>query len=162
MKYFIRSIKYLFYFLIIFFLIVSIIFLLTTAKQPGMTFTDLFDDGALPKLAIFFILVAAVYPALGFVKRKVYLNGEFAKYRNIIVSVFDETGLALEEETADTLIFRQKKTWLKINRMYEDRITVNISDNPIIIDGYRKDVDRIVRTVNYKIRREDIDQSDIQ
>jgi hypothetical protein len=41
---------------------------------------------------------------------------------------------------------------LRLMRMYEDTITVNISDNPIIIEGLRKDVYRIARTIEWHIR----------
>ena len=48
MKYLIRSIKYLFYFLIIFMIIVGLLFLWQQAKNPDITFSGLFKEGALP------------------------------------------------------------------------------------------------------------------
>jgi hypothetical protein len=36
--------------------------------------------------------------------------------------------------------------------MYEDKITVSKIDNPIVIEGLRKDVYRIARTIEWHVR----------
>jgi hypothetical protein len=38
-------------------------------------------------------------------------------------------------------------------RMYEDAIVVNFSENPITLDGQRKDVYRLARSIEYAIRK---------
>lgn len=37
-------------------------------------------------------------------------------------------------------------------RMYEDDITVDFTDNPITLEGQRKDVYRIARAIEWQIR----------
>ncbi|MBP5210782.1 MAG: hypothetical protein J6Z27_02955, partial [Bacteroidales bacterium] len=66
MKYLIRSLKYLLYFVILFFVIVLIISLMN--HQDIRDFQSLFIDGALAKISIIFIIIAAVYPLFGFKK----------------------------------------------------------------------------------------------
>jgi len=36
--------------------------------------------------------------------------------------------------------------------MFEDDVTVNFSDNPIILEGQRKDIYRIARTIEWFTR----------
>lgn len=162
MKYVIRSLKYLVYFLVLFFIIVGAIFLLTSQKQPGLQFVDMFKEGALPQLAVLFAVAAAIYPALGFAKRKLYLNGEFSKYRDLCVTVMENSGYVLENENSEQITFRQKKQAFRVSRMWEDRITYNITDNPVIVEGYRKDITRVLSVINYRIREEDAGEGNTQ
>lgn len=153
MKYLIRSIKYLFYFLIIFMIIVGLLFLWQQAKNPDITFSGLFKEGALPKLIVFFILVAAIYPVLGFVKRKFYLNGDYSKYANIIEDTLKDAGYQIARKDDEKVIFRHRKGVTRLTRMYEDAITFDLAQDPIVVDGFRKDVDRILRSISYRISR---------
>lgn len=162
MKYLIRSVKYLVYFVIIFVIMVGIIFLLTLRKQPDLTVDQLFKENSTLPIAIFFVCIAAIYPLVGFVKRKLYLNGTFAKYRDTCVTVMNNSGYVLEQETPEIVSFRFSSGVKKLSRMWEDRITFNISDNPVEVEGYRKDVDRLLRTINYRIREEDTTNDNAQ
>ena len=70
MKYLIRSIKYFFYFSAV---TAIIIFMLVFIGAVEGDISQIFDGGysALWKIAIFFALVAAVYPKVGFITRKI-------------------------------------------------------------------------------------------
>jgi hypothetical protein len=37
--------------------------------------------------------------------------------------------------------------------MYEDAIKFDLTQDPIVVDGFRKDVDRILRAISYRITR---------
>ncbi|HOG41100.1 MAG TPA: hypothetical protein PK979_04375 [Bacteroidales bacterium] len=158
-KYLIRSIKYLIYCLVFFFIIVGLLFLWQYAKNPDMTCSCMFKEGSMPKLVIFFLLVAGTYPALGFVKRKFHLNGDYPKYAEIIEDAFREAGYKLDKKDDEKVIFRHAKAVTRLTRMYEDAITFDLTQDPIVVDGIRKDVDRILRNVSYRIRREEEDNS---
>jgi len=132
--------------------------LLLTSKQDSVNLADLFKPGSLPKIAIFFILIAAVYPALGFAKRKLYLNGDIRKYRDIIVTSMENAGYTLYEDTSDHFVFRHKKGFVRLTRMYEDKITFSVLENPVLVEGFRKDVERVIRTIEFRIRQEDEQQ----
>ena len=152
MKYFIRSCKYLVYFLIIFFVIVGVLWILIARKQGPVGFTELFDEGALPKLAIFCLAVAAIYPALGFVKRKMNIPAPISQCRSRIVEIFEEAGYIVDAEYAG-LAFRLKEKRMRLSRMFEDRIVVEGGeDSPMELEGYRKDVERLVRLLHFKLR----------
>lgn len=155
MKYLVRALKYLVYFFFIFLIIVGVIWILTIKKTQGLSFMELFREGSLPQMGIFFIVVAAIYPALGFVKRKMYTNKEFSEYTDLIKEMMSAMEYELESEEATKLSFRMTRTGYRISRMWEDRITFDWSENPAIVDGLRKDVDRIVRNIDYKIREQE-------
>ncbi len=58
MKYIVRAVKYLFYFILLFAVIVFVLWLLMYRRQ-GIPITELFQPGAYPKMGLFFVLVAA-------------------------------------------------------------------------------------------------------
>lgn len=160
MRYFIRSVKYLVYFLIIFLLIVSIVYLFSSQKAAGMSFSSLFKEGSFPQLAIFFAIVAAVYPALGFYKKPLYLNGKFSDYRNLIDEEMDIRGFELEKEDDSQVSYRQKGAYARLSRMFEDRVTFFINEEPVKVEGIRKDVLRITTGISYKVRQQESGQED--
>lgn len=153
MKYLIRSIKYLIYFVLIFFLIVGLIYFFSTQKQSGLSFTEMFQEGSFPKLAIFFLAVAVIYPALGFGKRNLYLNGDYSKYADIIDSAMRDLDYEKASEEEGKVIYRCTSHSKRLGRMYEDAITFDVSDNPVVIEGFRKDTTRVLSTVSYRIRQ---------
>lgn len=154
MKYLIRSLKYLVYFVILFLIIITITGLLTTPDGEAFSYASLLKEGSLPKLVVFFVVFAAIYPFLGFTKRKLYLNGDFTEYRQIVVETMENAGFVFEDEQDGQISFRQASNMRRFSRMYEDRVTFFTNENPVLVDGYRKDVDRLVRTIEYRIRQQ--------
>ena len=161
MKYFIRALKYLIYFAVIFFLMVGIIYLFSSQKAAGLSFVDLFKEGSLPKIAIFFVFVAAIYPYLSFQKKELYLNGPFTKYAEMVDEVMKSLGYELENREEGCVTYRKAGAYQRLTRMYEDRITFNTTDNPVIVDGYRKDLMRILSLINYRVRQESREQEEV-
>lgn len=154
MKYIVRAIKYLFYFILLFAVIVLVLWLLMSRRQ-GIPITELFELGAYPKMGLFFVLVAAVYPAISFVRRKLTLGGPYSRDRKTIDGIMKEAGYRVETETPEKVTYRLEKASLRFTRMYEDRVTIDTHEDPIVFEGYRKDVDRIVRYIAYRLSREE-------
>lgn len=151
MQYLRRAVKYLIYFLVIFFAIVGILWLINSLNGQKSGFAELFQPGSFPKLAIFFIAVSAVYPALGFATRKLYVD-EFAAQRDLIVGVFEQMGYGIISEESGRIEFRFKSGSMRLSRMYEDQVILDTTTDPLEMSGYRRDVERIIRNVNYKLR----------
>lgn len=158
MQYIRRAFKFLIEFLLIFFLITGLIWLLAIRKGGEVPYAQMFEEGALPKMAVFFLAVAAIYPYLSFVSRKMQLHGTFAEYRSIVVEVFRELGYIIELEDNQKICFRMERSVDRLTRFFEDRITVSKADSPMILKGYRRDLDRIVRNINYRIARREEEQ----
>lgn len=51
------------------------------------------------------------------------------------MEIFTNSKYSVISETPDSIKFKHNSPMLRLMRMYEDTITVNISDNPIIIEG---------------------------
>jgi tryptophan-rich sensory protein len=148
-KYFIRVLKYMVYLAIIFVLIVSI-FSLTSSN--GFNYENLFRPGTGIQMITFFVVISLIYPLFGFIKKRVYLNKPFSEEREKIVEIFTNSRYKIIAENESTIVFRHTSPFIRAMRMFEDDVTVNFSDNPIILEGQRKDVYRIARTIEWFTR----------
>lgn len=139
MKYISRAIKYFFYFA---FLTTAIVVILILIGAVSGDINDIFEGGynALWKMGIFFAVVAAFYPKLGFVTRDITLECTWEEIRSTAKTYFSERRYVLESETSDTLTFRRRSTAEKVTRMYEDRITLTKTPRGCSLEGLRKDV----------------------
>ena len=97
MKYFIRSVKYFFYFA---FLTTSIVLALVLIGAVEGNIETMFDGGydALWKIAVFFAIVAAVYPKFGFVNRKLETEADWETVKAQAIAYFSEKPFRLESE----------------------------------------------------------------
>lgn len=154
MKYIIRSVKYLFYFTFM----CGIILVLTfhfSVKPEGLTLIDmLMVDGSLYKMLAFFVAVAAIYPALGFQKKPLYISN-MKEHKKEVVELFENANYVIAEETATSISFKLRNPFLRLLRLCEDYVTIYFSDNPVMIEGLRKDVLRFSRGIEYICREEE-------
>ncbi|MBQ8421693.1 MAG: hypothetical protein IJX11_05480 [Bacteroidales bacterium] len=143
MKYFVRAVKYFFYFVILMCLILAALVLIGAAEYNGID--SLFADGynSLWKIAVFFAVIAAVYPKVGFIKRDAFVQGEWNDIRSGVASFMNERGYELESEGADAVTFRFRGIAGRLSRMYEDRVTITREPEKLCLEGLRKDVMRL-------------------
>lgn len=139
MKYLIRSVKYFFYFA---FLTTAIVFVLIFIGAVNGDINDIFEGGynALWKMGLFFAVVAAAYPKLGFVARDVEVDRDWSEVTDVVKDYFKNRRYQLESENADTLTFIRRSTAERLSRMYEDRITLSKTGTGFRMEGLRKDV----------------------
>jgi len=154
MKYLIRSVKYFFYFAALTTVIVLVLVFIG-AVEGGID--NIFQDGynSLWKIAIFFAIVAAVYPKFGFVSRKLDTEADWDTVRNTAKTYFQEKPFKLESETADTVNFRRRDIISRITKMGEDRITLRRTDAGYVLEGLRKDVFLYTTGLEYTLPRPD-------
>ena len=150
MKYFIRAVKYFFYFA---FLTTVIVLVLVTTGLASGDINELFEGGynALWKMAIFFAIVGAVYPKLGFIARKMYVPKDKDQIRAEVVEYMSERMYGFESETPDSITFRYRGTVGRLTRMYEDRIVLTRTEDGYIMEGLRKDVMRLATGLEYRL-----------
>ena len=98
--------------------------------------------------------VAALYPKLSFYKKEIHLNGDFTKYAEMFDEVMKSMDYELETQEPGLVTYRKKGAYARLTRMYEDRITFDTSGNPVIAEGYRKDLVRILSAIGYRLREE--------
>lgn len=152
-KYIIRSVKYLVYFTVM----CSIILVLTfhfSVKPEGLTLMDmLLVDGSIYKMLAFFVAVAAIYPALGFQNKPLYVSN-VKEHKKQIVELFENANYVIAEETPVSITFKLRNPFLRVMRLCEDHVKIDFTENPVMIEGLRKDVLRFSRGIEY-ICRED-------
>ena len=139
MKYLIRSIKYFFYFAILTTLIILALVLIGAVEG---TIEGIFEDGygSLWKIAVFFALVASVYPKFGFVRRQLETSESWDTVKEKAKAYFNEKPFVMEGEADDCVTFRRRDVIGRLTKMCEDRITVSRTDDGYFMEGLRKDV----------------------
>ncbi len=153
MKYLVRSVKYLIYFVIIFFLCIALVLLFS--HQPFTTFPEMFKEGSLLPICLIMVGFAALYPAVGFRKARLNLDGEWKNYRDAVIETMKTAGYRLVGEDERTMKFRSNRAAIRFTRMWEDAITFELQeDNPYLVkvDGPSRDTMRIVGAVHYNYR----------
>lgn len=150
-KYIVRSIKYLVYFSVM----CGIILVLTfhfSVKPEGLTLMDmLLVDGSIYKMLAFFVAVAAIYPALGFQNKPVYVSNVKENLPKI-KELFENANYIVAQESATGITFRLRNPFLRVMRLCEDHVTIDFSNNPVMMEGLRKDVLRFSRGIEYICR----------
>jgi len=150
MKYIIRSIKYFFYFA---FLTTAIIVVLVLTGMSDGNVETMFRGGydAIWKIALFFAAVAAVYPKVGFIRRHVAVQRPWNEIREEVTGYMRERQFELETESADTVTFRHKGMLNRLTRMFEDRVTLELTSEGFELEGLRKDVFRLATGLEYRL-----------
>ncbi len=139
MKYLIRSVKYFFYFA---FLTAAIVLVLIFIGAVEKDINEIFEGGwnALWKMAIFFAVIAAIYPKFAFISRRLYIDSDWDTMRNAAVTYFQDRRLRIESETPDSITFRRIGFGARLLKLGEDRITLKRTCEGFVLEGMRKDV----------------------
>ena len=150
MKYFIRSVKYFFYFA---FLTTAIVLALVLIGAVEGDINSIFEGGysALWKIAMFFALVAAGYPKVGFIRREIHVRKDWSEIRNDVISYMNDRRYVLESENGTTATFRCKDIASRISKMYEDRLTLTCTHECFEMEGLRKDVMRLTAGLEHRL-----------
>ena len=142
MKYLIRSIKYFIYFSLMCSVIVGALVLIGAVEG---NIDSIFSEGytSVGKIAIFFAIVAAVYPKVGFINRDIASEKDWEDMKQTTVEFMKERQYDLESETEDTVTFRFRGAIGRLSKMYEDRLTLKKTAYGYQMEGLRKDVMRL-------------------
>ena len=153
MKYTVRAIKYFFYFA---FLTTAITLALVYTGMAQGDINSLFNGGydALWKIALFFVAVSAIYPKLGFIDRRLYID-ENINIMNDLEAFMRDRRYELENRTSDCMTFRVIGFGGRLVKMNEDRITFTRTAEGYRMEGLRKDVLRIASALEYKYTKQD-------
>jgi uncharacterized membrane protein YciS (DUF1049 family) len=143
---------------VLFFVLVVLVFVLSfvlgNSSDNPITFKDLIKGTDLSKFVIFGVVFGVVYPLFGYVKRKVYINHPLDEEKEEVIRLFTDVRFELSSDEEKKLIFRPKSAVTRFMRLYEDRVEVDYSDNPVVLSGLRRDVDRLARRVQQLVQKE--------
>lgn len=150
MKYFIRSVKYFFYFIFIMAIILAaLIFIGVAEANIGTMFRDGYNS--LWQIALLFAVISGVYPMFGFVKRDASFAGNWDEVKGDIRKYMEDHNYCIEKDYDDTMTFRRKGALSRFSRMYEDRVTITSKFAGAALEGLRKDVLRLSAGIEYTL-----------
>ena len=154
MKYLRRSVKYFFYFAILFVIIMVLMVALGAVEADiDLMFTKGYES--LWQIALMLVVISAAYPYFGFMKKETIIPGEYAGIRGGIIAYMEERGYMLVSEEGENLRFRSRSVVRRIFRMFEDDITMTRSFTGFTMEGLRKDLVRLSSGLEYKFRNPD-------
>jgi hypothetical protein len=156
MKYLVRSVKYFFYFAIITSLIVTALVMIGAVEGD---IDSIFRGGysALWKIAIFFAIVAAVYPKVGFITREIPVDKDWDEIRETAVGYFRDRRYDIESESASEVTFRLRGAVGRLTKMNEDRLTLRRTADGYTLEGLRKDVLRLAIGLEHRLTPQNAD-----
>jgi hypothetical protein len=152
-----RSAKFILYIVIIFFIVLGLYPLLKYGKPLSVSMQEMISNTRFVTLFGLLMVYGLLYPMVAFVNHKRYLNGSYDENRKLIEKVFEKLDYVKTEEGPGYVAFRKKSAMARLVQWYEDKIAINTSTNPLIINGFRKRVNRIDRLIDIEIsnRRSD-------
>jgi len=151
MKYLIRVLKYYIYLALVLALFIGILIALGVV---GTDINEIFRDGAksLVYIALIILAFALIYPKISFVTRTAQVPGAYDELRQGVIEVMQKKGYVLEHEAAETMIFRKSGWVSRLFRMFEDRIVIRKNFGGFELDGYNKDLVRIISALEAHFR----------
>ncbi|MBN2212668.1 MAG: hypothetical protein JW723_00360 [Bacteroidales bacterium] len=142
LKYLVRLARYL-----LLLLIMTAILLVISYLTGGGGVTELkevFLGSERLRIILFVVLAySLIYPLLVFGKKERYINGRFSDNHDGFIKAFAEQDYILTKEKDTVLEFRKKSGFSRIMLMGQDRIEVDYSDNPVIMEGLKKELRRL-------------------
>ena len=123
----------------------AIIYALVLIGAVEGNIESIFNEGykSVGKIAIFFAMVAAVYPKLGFITQDIQTGKTWNDVRKDVMEYMSERHYGLESENEGIVTFRLKGTAGRFSKMYEDRLTLKKTEGGFQLEGLRKDVMRL-------------------
>ena len=148
MKYLRRSLKYLIQISLIFVLVIGAL------MATGMVSKDVtvaFRNGwtSLGWIALMFVLMSAAYPAFGYGKRKIRLNGDPAELWPRIDEAMAGRGYVKVEEGK----YQLASPLARAARLWEDDISITPVLGGLEAEGLVRDLSRVVMTLDHQLNR---------
>ena len=145
-KYLIRIVKSFIFFMIVLLLMVGLIVLITPEYSFDMIFKNeggVFKEGSWPQILALFGALSLIYPGITYVKKEVLFEGTFEEKRNLITGVFECAGYICVKEDDEKLYFRQRNSFTRMMRLFEDEVTITKGEAPLILSGARQAIMRL-------------------
>ena len=156
MKYIIRALKYFISLALILVVFIALLRLFNLVGGEGEGIAGMFRNGtdSIWQIALILLVLSAVYPRFGYGTRTVMIPGSYAEVRDGIVETMRARGYELEKEEGENLSFRKSGTFARLSRAFEDRITFTRCMTGFYVEGYSRDLVRVISALEYRFRGE--------
>ena len=157
MKYLTRSLKYFFYLTIMLVLVIAALMAFKIVDaDPSTLFVNGYDSYW--QIALMMAAFALIYPRYGFSTRKANLKGSPEELREGIEKVMADHGYRLEKEDEDgNLSFRKRNALSRAIKMGEDRITFSKNLTGYDLEGFTRELPRLISALEYRFSSEDVE-----
>jgi len=151
MKYLIRALKYFVWFCVI---LTITLYVMAALGVVEPNIESMFRGGtkSLWQIAILFLVLAAIYPFSGFMRKDVIIPGEYSAIRDKVIKFMESRGYSLETEEGENMTFRLRSKVGAAFKMFEDRITFTRTSFGFEAEGLRKVVVRIASGLEYAFK----------
>ena len=146
MKYVVRALKYFIQLMVILSLIITI---LIVAKVVDSDISKIFVNGydSLWQIALMMLAFAAIYPSFGYGRRRVVVPGADEEVMPVLDRVMNAHRYEREQRTDGRICYRKSSVADRILRLWEDRISVERLATGFELEGYNRDVVRLVNAI---------------
>ena len=146
-----RVIKYIVFYTVFILALLTLVYF--TSKNQEITFWELIRPDSQKNLILLIIAFSAVYPFIGFIRKDIPVGRFNAEDKEMVSKIFAEAGFLLASDESGIMVFRAARWDMRLFRVYEDKITLDYNENPLLIDGMRRDVMRVARHLEYYFRQ---------
>ena len=145
-RYLLRSVKYFIQLMIILTLVIAI---LIVAKVVDSDISKIFVNGydSLWQIALIMAAFAAIYPRFGYAARRVVVPGSDEEVMPVLEKVMAARGYEREKRADGRICYRKSSIPDRIIRLWEDRISVERLATGFELEGYNRDVVRLVNSL---------------
>lgn len=146
-----RVVKYIIFYTVFILALLALVYF--TSKNQEITFWELIRPGSQRNLILLIIAFSAVYPFIGFIRKDITVPRFNAEDKEMVCNFFAEAGFLLVSDESSMMIFRASRWDMRLFRVFEDKIILDYNENPLLIDGMRRDVMRVARHMEYYFRQ---------
>ncbi|MCC8089071.1 MAG: hypothetical protein LIO79_07400 [Rikenellaceae bacterium] len=139
-RYIIRVVKYFIYLCLLFVIIYGM--LLIAGQTTWDTLATVTHRKDIWLLGAVFVILPLLYPFFGFVTRTVRGRMDSDENRSIVLKTTESGGFILVREVHNTMTFRPGAATARVRALFEDKITITLENDKIIISGPRREVVR--------------------
>ncbi len=152
-KYLVRVLKFIVFYSVLILIMLTIVYFTSDHSVSFREFLLPESGNNLKNMIILIVAFSAVYPFIGFGKREVHMNRSFDKDKEVVTGMVTDMGYVLVSDNDNKLVFKSKRIITRIFRVFEDKIVIDYSDNPLLVTGLRRDIMRISQHIQYHFRR---------
>ncbi|HPH80148.1 MAG TPA: hypothetical protein PLS02_05295 [Bacteroidales bacterium] len=152
-----RVAKYIVFYAIIILLMLLIVYY-TSDNRSSPFWEAMIPSDNRTKLIILIVAFSTIYPFLGFSRKEVYTNRFSEEDKEAATRIVSESGFILISDQDGKMVFKSKRITMRIFRVFEDKITLDYRDNPLTIEGMRRDIQRIASHLEHYFRGVSDDQ----
>lgn len=162
MRYFLRALKYFVYIIVL----AAILIVLLVLLQGGSFDIDtLFIQGkrSIYMMLGIFAVLSAIYPAIGYQKRSISFDCGWDELKPDLISVMKERRFKVENDMGNMITFISDGGAARFLRMYEDRITVEVTGGVMLLEGHRRNLIRVIYDIDtlLKNKKEEKDSASL-